>query len=594
MKNTLKRSSWFIIALLFFSAPSKIRAQEVLFQDDFSNGFAKWESIRSNADYWSIVDGQAEAYVPTRGTVIEMVPKDEYWNPAWKDIEYQFDFTPLAGVDRNTSFGVFNTLNWYEIHFVENSFQVVRVEKGTVPFEINESYRLENGRTYKVVIRLEKSNIKIFINNYQIFNRDDWTNEEGIAGKIGIKAGTGAVAPTRLRYDNVIVRSLNAPTPPAQDGKQLEYTTFKQTNPLWKDSLYDTATAWSALPTMNRWGCATTSLAMIMHYHGLTTMPDGSPVTPGTLNEWLKTQADGYVQEGLVNWVAGTRLTRLISEKFGTVKLEYRWSGDTTIATVANEIMANKPSIVKIAGHFLTVNGVTGDGKDLYIKDPSYDYTKFSQHNKELLSARLFQPSHTDLSYLLLTHEPQLNVQVTNQQGQPVANWESFTDFLKDSTGESNESSAPTQIQQLAKPAAGIYKVSVAQPQFGPFSFQFFAYDAAANPTALHQAGLVDSRPLTFTVKYQREGSSTMAQTVNFTQFRADLKLMKDQGQFKQLAAYSVLDKHAASGEKSTTPEKRRHYAELLSVQVKAHQSQMKAEGYQYLTQQVQALNSTF
>ncbi|HEX7017728.1 MAG TPA: C39 family peptidase, partial [Patescibacteria group bacterium] len=544
-----------------------------------------------NSHLWSIVDGQAEANVPNRSTIIEMVPKDEFWNSEWRNIEYEFDFTPLQGVDRNISFGVIDNSNWYEFHFLENSYELVRVENGSVPFRVNHPFRLENGKTYKMNIRLKDGNIQLLINDQLIIDQDDWSYNDGSIGKIGIKAGTGAIAPTRLRYDNIIVRSLDAPT---QDGKQLEYTHFKQSDPVWKNDIYDTATEWSQVPTMNRWGCAVTSLAMIMHYHGLTTMPDGSPVTPAALNNWLTTQADGYVKDGLVNWIAGTRLTRLISEQYGTPKLEYRWSGDTTLTTVASEIAADKPSIIEIAGHFLTVNGVTGDGTDLYIKDPAYDYTKFSQHQTELLSSRLFQPSHTDLSYLFMAHQPGLKVTLMDANHQPVSNLESFTDYLQDPTGESSEKTDPTQIHQLAQPESGTYYLTVSQQEFGPYAFQFFAYDVAANPTALHHTGMVGPQPLTFTIRYERQGTSTIAHTMNFTQFRADLKLVKDQGHFWQKASYKVLDKMAAWGEASTSAKKQQHYARLLSVLVKAHRNLITTDGHTYLTQQVTALNETF
>src|SRR5689334_9685211 len=83
---------------LFAYSPQRARAQEVLFEDDFSNGLTKWQPTRDNGSMWSIVDGKAYVDVQRYYYVTEMIPKDQYWNNNWHNIEYELDFTPLEGV----------------------------------------------------------------------------------------------------------------------------------------------------------------------------------------------------------------------------------------------------------------------------------------------------------------------------------------------------------------------------------------------------------------------------------------------------------------------------------------------------------------
>src|ERR1700722_603606 len=94
--------------------------------------------------------------------------------------------------------------------------------------------------------------------------------------------------------------------------QDLSVPLIKQTSTPWQSQEYDSAHIWNpSNPTINAWGCAMTSAAMIFRYYGINELPDGTPLDPGTLNKWLENQPDGYVETGWVNWIALSRLSKL-------------------------------------------------------------------------------------------------------------------------------------------------------------------------------------------------------------------------------------------------------------------------------------------
>ncbi len=584
MKKFLLKITTLIITFLFLISCSgkNVHAQNILFEDDFSNGYEKWEPTRDDGSMWTITDGKAEVVVNSGFTVTEMVPKNEFWDNEWRNIEYEFDFTPIQGVDRNISFAFENLSNWYEIHFVSSSYNLVRLQDGNVSLNVNESYALANGRTYKIKISYNEGVIKVFVDDKQIANINDWSFNNNY-GKIGIKAGTGASRPTKVQFDNIVVRSLDP-----VDGVQLDVPHFKQSDPQWKDNTYDHATDWSSKPTIGRWGCALSSMAMILNYHGINQLPDSQPLTPDTLNTWLINQPDGYIGEGALNWMAVTRLTRLASENFGTSKLEYSRDNNQSIDKSKSEIDQAKPTILQIDGHFLVANGYTSDGSDLYIKDPAYIYEKFSQHQTNIISTRLFQPSQTDLSYIVLAFKPNLSITLYDPDGN-IMNLDQFTETITDPIDNSGESTPLYKYIQLPKPNSGQYKVEVSQNSFQPFDLTIWTYDDQANLSNLTQSGLVGSDSISFIINYDKYGPSSIKRTINFTQFRQALLQMYESKNLKKFYAYRRIDRIAKYGELAPTIIKGR-FLPYLQILLDHYQPKMTEYGYQYLVQELQAI----
>ncbi len=443
---------------------------QVIFSDDFSSDLSKWQPTRDNGQYWSVENGKAKATIIRRGfTITELVPKDTYWNPAWKDLEYSYQITPVSGVDHNISFNVQNLQTWFEVHLLPTFFNVVSVRNSNHPLDINHPFVIENGKTYNMKIQFYKGNVKVFINGLQISDDTDNSFVDQY-GKIGLKASTGADWTSSVLFDNVEVRLIT-------DEQQLGVPVFKQSDPLWRDIEFDHAETWSDNPTFRRWGCAITSLAMIFRYHGIQYLPDGQTITPETLNDWLKNQPDGFIGGGYLNWPAAMRLTSLISAKYSTPKLEYTAVPGSALTKAITEIRNLKPVVMEIDGHFLVGSGVTADGKDVLINDPAYTYTLFSQHKTPLVSTRVFTPSNTDLSYLVVAVPTNVKVELLDEQNRNIPGVFIEQKPLKAVDDIATYEKAPAvKVLTLAKPTSGTYQLRFSSVAVQQATITIFAY----------------------------------------------------------------------------------------------------------------------
>lgn len=517
-------------------------AAPTTFQDDFSQGFTKWTLARGDMSLWSISGEQAKATVRTGSTITEIIPKDEYWNINWRNLTIEFDYTPLQGIDRNLSFGYQDTSNWYDLHFVDSFYQLARVQGGVVTFSVFRNYVLANGKTYHMKLILNKGNIQLYIDGAKIVDETDWSFSNNF-GKLSLKATTGAASPTLVQFDNIVVTPIDYATDTI-----LNVPLLKQTDPLWKDMEYDQAHIWSpSKQTINSWGCALTSMAMILQYHQLNKLPDGQNLTPATLNTWLKQQVDGYIDGGEVNWNAVTRLTRLMNAVYGGVKLEYtRLAGN--LDQVKSEITAARPAILEIPGHFLVANGLSIDQQNIFIKDPFYDYTQFSQHHTNLVSIRQFVPSHTDQSAILIAVPASVSLSLADTDSYLVANAQTWTEYLQDPSQSGTTKSPSIRYILLPKPQIAYYKLKVTiaandvASLFGK-RLQIFAYDQAANVTDLSQPLPNIAKELKFTILYIPGFGSTISAQTSFHQLRLDLATFRQNGQIKNATAFLQLDK---------------------------------------------------
>lgn len=383
-------------------------------------------------------------------------------------------------------------------------------------------------------------------------------------------------------------------------------TFFKQIDPQWSTQEYDTATKWSENPTIGRWGCAMTSAAMILRHHNISHLPESvsNPdlanleITPSTLNQWLLSQADGYVGSGLLNWMAVTRLTEAYSQDNGTPKLEYNRINGSSLDTAKNQLAQRQPVIFEVPGHFLVGNGIVfpdSDLEDAQILDPAFEYDFLSQHTGGLLSTRTLEASFTDLSYLLLVHDPELEVRLYDDQGDFIPESERFLEQISDPTPGSSELSPPQVVQQIAQPSSGKYKVEVSQSELGPFELDFWAYDTQANPTDLSQNGWVGTEPLTFELSYNKDGTSNLVQDMSFTQLRQDvsmlydLKALSSRYWFKKLDQLAVRGVKLASSGRASQAQIAR-LTELIHRTAKSGSRSLSEAGKAYLDQQLQAL----
>ncbi|HEX8966146.1 MAG TPA: C39 family peptidase, partial [Patescibacteria group bacterium] len=205
------------------------------------------------------------------------------------------------------------------------------------------------------------------------------------------------------------------PTPtPTPSEINLNVPLIKQSDDPWQSQEYDTAHLWNSISTtIHDWGCALTSAVMALQYNGITKMPDNTPLDPASLNAWLKSQPDGYIGNGLVNWLAIPRLTRLAKLSFNNPDftsdaLEYKRIQGNSNESIAADLKNGLPDILEEPGHFIIAKGT--QGSTFTINDPYYDRSLLTDtYNNSFLHAGKFVPSHTDLSYLMFTGSQSLS-----------------------------------------------------------------------------------------------------------------------------------------------------------------------------------------
>ena len=510
--------------ILLLAQPAQ--AQSIVFEDDFSGGFEKWVPTRDTGEYWSISNEALIGLIPLTYTISELVPADTYWDDDWHNIRYELDYMALSGGDKNISFHFENIHNWYEVHFNGMGMNVVRIQdSGFATWSVHKPLFLQNNVPYHFSLQLVEGTVSLTINSELVFEETDPTFNQNY-GKIGLKVGTGSVAPTKVQIDSVKVTLLE------DASARLGVTRFSQLDPLWREAEYDSASIWSPEnPTIGAYGCALTSMVMILDYYNITHFPNEVPITPETLNAWLLAQPDGYIGEGLVNWLAVARLTRLVSEKMQTPKLEFSYVATSVIETLTTQLQTLKqPVVLAIPGHFLVADGVVPppnptSSPDFLIQDPAYEYQQFSQHEEQLQSLRIFTPSFTDLSYFLLTGEKPLeNEALTNTvtlEPLEILHESSFLSNHDQDTSQTNT----LEVYHVSKPEDGSYELTFSGELGRNYKYTLYSYTEDGEVSVHTLAGLYGSQPEKYTFQYSKTNVETLVPQNHYstTHIQADL-----------------------------------------------------------------------
>lgn len=587
------------LCLMFFFFAHDIFAVTV-FTDNFDDAdITDWE-LTGNQQYFNptlpcmngSIPAQWQAWNGMAGIVIQgpvcatgiKAKNLDLSNATEYVLDFDWYFPESINMDRTIAHVWRDTQNWYDIRILDNTLLMQKAVGGKL-------YQLANNfGTYP-----------FRPNNIQHFSIHVWTNQRytvdinGVRSldvldtaptmpapkTIALEAGVGAIFRSVSYFDNITVQVV-AET----QGKQLNVPLLKQTDTRWKNEEYDSANSWSTSPTIKRWGCALTSMTMILRYYGITSLPLGDDLNPGTLNAWLKSQKDGYLPGGALNWVAITRLTKLMSEIGHTPKLEYQYRHGS-LENAMKEIQNDRPVIIEILGHFLVGDGITPDTLSLWIKDPAYAFTKFSQHKTDILSLRSFIPSHTDLSYIVIPYSPDLHVSLKNMQGQPVENTDIFTESIIDPIDNSGETTPQLIQQYIAKPQTSQYLIEVNRSTSGPYTLNIFAYDQGANPTLFQQTGFVGTIPVSFILDYHKDGpSKILFPKISFTQIRRDLQTLYDIKQITSTTTFRALDKFVQNAEQVSPKEYPRYISGVLTL-MQQYGSGIKSEAQAFLKKQL-------
>ncbi|HWA51924.1 MAG TPA: C39 family peptidase [Patescibacteria group bacterium] len=459
-----------LISLLFLS-PKNIFA--ISFSDDFENqNYSNWTIINGN---WSVQNIQNSyrfgGTVTTQNTGIEAETGDF----SWSNYKFSVDLLPLQGTDRNILFRITNqrvnlfNLNLpvsYGIHMYSNHIWLQKFTSSGYVEPVNNDTTLPLGVVSKITVTANGNHIQVFINNTSSAVLD-WTdtNNPILSGKIGLLITTGANAPSEDWFDNITVSDL-----PSNPLPSLNVPDIKQFTSPWGTKVYDTAKSWSPFdPTIKSWGCALTSADMVLQYYGFN-------INPEDLNTWLNSQTDGYIYPGLLNWLAISRYSKTHANN-NQPSLEFLRKGNTN-QNLTDELTNNRPAILEEPGHFIVAKSLTSNS--FGINDPAYNnHPDLTSYGNTFESLETYTPSHTNLSYIMLTIDPNFNIKVFDTNNNEITGDTFIQNPLINDTNNSSLSGNPLKIFMFPKPINGNYKIEVSGN--GIYELDSYLYDANGN-----------------------------------------------------------------------------------------------------------------
>lgn len=507
------------------------------FTDDFSGNLSQWQLVNGSWTWWEIREQALFATLQQSRKLGTIVPTDAAWQGM---AEYQVDFIfkVFNTTDKNFVVGLRDASNFYDVHFYNNQLIVEDIRAGLSVKTVLLPLVLQLNHDYRVRLKYTRLGWQLWMDEALVFATDESWPAVRYGGKFGLKISTGSVAYSAAYFDEIHVQEL--------DTGRIH---FRQTDLPWAGQLYDHADNWSDVPTVARFGCAVTAMSMLLRQHGFWFLADGRPLHPGTLNAWLQTQADGFVADGLVNWLAITRLTSELSDLSDGVlpKLEFTYFvGATATArldTLRQHLEQAGPQLATDGGHFFLVDAFDEERADFSLREPLYDQQWLQQKPLSIQSLRLFVPSHTDLSYLLVVLPREVQATLTDEWGRELAVevveeeiWppaggeledEEITDKgeLTDVTEEVREVVAPGTAWRLIyyrQPASGLYQLFLSHSDLTHLDLsqvQLFTYQAGGATEMTNLAELLEEeevvwsevKQLLLRVNYQRDEEATFA-----------------------------------------------------------------------------------
>ena len=287
---------------------------------------------------------------------------------------------------------------------------------------------------------------------------------------------------------------------------------------------------------------------MVFKYNGINKMPDGiTDLTPGTMNNWLKLQPDGYVRNGLVNWLALSRLSKLASHSGSTTfdALEYDRINHQDDALLGKNIAENIPPILEEPGHFVVATGSDSANTTFFINDPYYLRTSLVDpaYNKNYLSMGTYTPSSTDLSYLMFAFDPSVSITLEDNNGNPLG--EAYLQNpINDPLGTSLNSIGSLKIIYFKKPDSGNYKLLISSSNNNTYLVDGYLYDINGNVKQKSFTGVVgNNNSDTYLVNFDKGNSnnSSAGQEVTFMSLKNDIKTFYSLGKIKKVALKNLL-----------------------------------------------------
>ena len=250
---------------------------------------------------------------------------------------------------------------------------------------------------------------------------------------------------------------------------------YSQLDPIWASDEYDHASTWASEGDreMEEWGCVTSSAAMVLK-HFEVNHPDMNEITdPQNLNDWLTGQPDGYVRNGLVNWLAVTRYAHL-SEMAGYSTQSLEYVREPYSETSVSGRLAEDPSLPVIVkntnSHFFPI--YDEDGDDWLVSDPLESASSEIAKTTSLVTSNILIPSHTDLSYMMWIIEPGDVLRLYDSAGNLLS-----TESVIETLGGTGGSGASVQLVYFQQPMTGSYHVEIDNPGGSTDPIEMYFYN---------------------------------------------------------------------------------------------------------------------
>lgn len=299
---------------------------------------------------------------------------------------------------------------------------------------------------------------------------------------------------------------------------------FKQTDNSWGSQVYDSANIWSPLDSrIYSWGCAMTSAAMVFKYYGLNKLPGNVDLDPGTLNDWLKKQKDGYIGNGNLNWLALARLSKQIAgsnhvKNFHALEFKKETSSDKN--KVIDDLKNNIPDILGVPGHFIVAKGVTNN--IISINDPGFSRSFLSDYSNTFSTINRFTPSNTDLSYVMIATQDNINIELQDSLGNKIGDY--FTEEpINNLSNLSQNNGDPLKIVMLQKPEQQDFNIILDSLTNTNYELGIFLYNVDGDVLNTNKSGtLLAGESQTFPIHFDSQ-TEIYPRKISFGKFGSDL-----------------------------------------------------------------------
>lgn len=292
---------------------------------------------------------------------------------------------------------------------------------------------------------------------------------------------------------------------------------YKQCDPPWGDDPYG-ASGWGGPEdTMCRWGCSTTSAAMLISYYGAQT-------TPGALNNWLR--AHGGYSGGQLNWYKVAEYARDV----GGIQLLYLGAGPRDDNLVNSYLCSAAPMILHTdaspytGGHFLVARGQAG-ATSWNTNDPGgYNWQTINYDDYD--GIRTYTRAVGSLSSLYIAGHSPIELLITDPAGRrtgydpatgqylyeiPEAYYETETIGAHDGSGLQIQA----RVFDARTPASGAYAVRLIAVGTGAYYIDFGGYDEAGGNSQTSLGGAIaEGADITVTLSYSVVPGSQVSVTV--------------------------------------------------------------------------------